>query len=84
MLDSLGDPKPSQEQLQLALVALVAEGTVERDPKQDKAGATYRYRHAQPHLPRNLPMVVGEVGPPPLTESQFAVVALAEAQGPPF
>lgn len=73
LLEDLDEPKPAQEQLRLALKALVEDGTAERDPKGDKPGVTYRYRLAQPgnqpHLPRTPSMVVGEVGgsqdPPP-------------------
>lgn len=65
VLEELDEPKPAQEQLRIALNALVADGVAGRDPTADKPGATYRYRlarpDAQPHLPPTPPIVVGEV-----------------------
>ena len=42
--EELGAPQPSDSQLQKALKDLVADARVERDPKEDKPGATYRFR----------------------------------------
>lgn len=42
----IGEPKPSPRQLREALSALFKDGRAERDPKEDKPGATYRWRHA--------------------------------------
>ncbi len=62
LLDDLEDPKPAMEQLRLALNALVTDGVVERDPAEEKRGATYRYRLVtKPDLPRTHPMVVTQV-----------------------
>lgn len=51
LLAGLDDPKPSDNQLRKALNALCSEMLAMRDPKDDKAGATYKWRRA-PHLPR--------------------------------
>lgn len=59
--EQLSEPRPSLEQVRLALNALFAEGAAERDPAADKPGATYRYRLAQPHLQPTPYMVGGEV-----------------------
>lgn len=58
----VGDPKPSDEQVRRALDALVSEGEAERDPKERKAGATYRYGLVRLHLQPPLSLVQPEVG----------------------
>ena len=42
--EALEEPRPSTNHLRAALNALVAEGTAQRDPKEAKERATYRYR----------------------------------------
>lgn len=42
----LGEPQPSMGIIREALNALIDEGLVERDPKDDRRGATYLYRLA--------------------------------------
>ena len=41
--DALPEPKPSEEQVRLALNELYDDGLVERDPQEPKPGKTYRY-----------------------------------------
>jgi hypothetical protein len=62
VLDELSDPKPSLEQVRLALNALVAGGSVERDPMVEKRGVTYRYRVPKVNLQRTPPMVGSPLG----------------------
>ena len=50
----LSKPNPSDEQLRRALNELVRLEKAERDPKEDKRGATYRWRLYQPNLQRPL------------------------------
>ncbi|HEX2924083.1 MAG TPA: AAA family ATPase [Chloroflexota bacterium] len=42
----IGNPKPSSRQLREALSGLLKDGRAEREPKEEKRGATYRWRHA--------------------------------------
>lgn len=51
--DALPEPKPSEEQVRLALHELYDKGLIERDPQEPKPGKTYRYRRStlQPPLP---------------------------------
>jgi hypothetical protein len=49
ILAQLDEPKPSFEQMRLALSDM--GDTAERKPAESKPGATYRYRRAQPALP---------------------------------
>jgi hypothetical protein len=66
ILEGLEDPKPAMEQLRLALNALVQEGLAERDPAEERRGATYRYRLAtKPELPPIRTPVVSQVGASP-------------------
>ncbi len=57
--DSLGDPKPSEEQVRRALKQAGKDGKVERDPPvdQDAKGKTHRWR-----LPTSLRTKEGSVG----------------------
>jgi len=48
--EALEEPRPSKEQVRLALAALVGSGSIRRDPVEDKRGATYRFCLAQPHF----------------------------------
>jgi len=65
--ETLGDPRPSQEQLRKALNALAAGGKIERDPpwsEGPKQGVAYRWRAGQPpstSLPTASSLVGSEV-----------------------
>ena len=50
IMADLDEPRPSFEQLRRALSDLVREGVAQRDPAEDRKGATYKWRAAQPHL----------------------------------
>jgi hypothetical protein len=59
ILKAPDEPKPGAETLRQALTRMVAEGSIERDPAEDKKGATYRYRN----LPTASPPIGGKTGP---------------------
>jgi hypothetical protein len=44
LIEAAGEPTPSPTQADSALGLLVEAGEVEREPKETKPGATYRYR----------------------------------------
>lgn len=44
ILSRCGEPAPSDRHLRNVLESLVEDGLLERDPPEDKSGATYRYR----------------------------------------
>ncbi len=46
ILQALAEPKPSDTHLRQVLTALVEQGELERDPAEERKGATYRYRLA--------------------------------------
>lgn len=54
LMAAMPQPHPSFEQLRRALSDLVFEGSAERDPAEEKAGVTYRWRSIQPHLQQPL------------------------------
>lgn len=54
IMAALPTPRPSFEQLRRVLTDLVAEGVAQRDPAEERAGATYRWRLAEPHLQQGL------------------------------
>ncbi|MBI4320361.1 MAG: hypothetical protein HY675_17870 [Chloroflexi bacterium] len=57
----LDEPRPSLRQTRDALTALFEAGAIERDPKDTKKGATYRWRVSQPDLARTTLIVPGQV-----------------------
>lgn len=79
VLDSLGEPKPSLEQVRKALGSLAGDGQMERQPPmgQDKSGATYRWRAAT--SPPTVPPLGWEVGSSQLPEG---VPAGIQDEGP--
>jgi hypothetical protein len=44
LIEELEEPRPSQEIMRQVLEKLTREGHAERDPKEDRRGATYRWR----------------------------------------
>ena len=62
--EQIGEPTPSNRQIQRALQYLHENKQIQREPKQDKPGATYRWflQNVQPHLDSNYYICRGEVG----------------------
>ncbi len=56
----LGEPAPSDRHLRNVLDSLVEDGLLERDPPQDRSGATYRYR-LKPNLAQEEGYMPGQV-----------------------
>jgi len=61
--EQIGEPKPSIRQIQRALQYLHENKQIQREPKQDKPGATYRWflQNVQPNLDSNHYIRRGEV-----------------------
>ncbi len=57
----LGDPRPSFRHLHDALAHLLENGRILREPKEQKAGATYRWYAPQPNLAQHPLIVQGKV-----------------------
>jgi len=66
--EQIGEPKPSIRQIQRALQYLHENKQIQREPEQDKPGATYRWflQNVQPNLDSNHYIRRGEVCEPEL------------------